>query len=80
MEQPRKEGAEDTLMWFCQTPGCNSVVWQKRFICTDLGTQIKEVVEEFGGDEKKKTCKKCGKVAKTKYDNGEVVQPPRFPE
>jgi 3-hydroxyanthranilate 3,4-dioxygenase len=60
MEQPRKDGAEDTLMWFCQTPECHSVVWQKRFICTDLGTQIKEVVEEFGADEEKRTCKKCG--------------------
>ncbi|KAL2869998.1 3-hydroxyanthranilate 3,4-dioxygenase [Aspergillus lucknowensis] len=78
MEQPREEGALDTMLWFCRK--CAGVVWEKRFICTDLGTQVKEVVEEFAGDKEKRTCKACGTVAESKYQDGEVVQPPRFPE
>lgn len=78
MEQPRAEGAEDVLRWYCR--GCGEVVWEKRFICTDLGTQVKEGVMEFAGDEEKKRCKTCGLVAESKYADGEVVQPPRFPE
>lgn len=78
MEQPRAEGAEDAMRWYCR--GCGEVVWEKRFVCTDLGTQVKEVVMEFAGDEEKKTCKACGLVAESKYKDGEIVQPPRFPE
>ncbi|BCS21317.1 3-hydroxyanthranilate 3,4-dioxygenase [Aspergillus puulaauensis] len=78
MEQPRAEGAEDAMRWYCR--GCGEVVWEKRFVCTDLGTQVKEVVMEFAGDEVKKTCKACGLVAESKYKDGEIVQPPRFPE
>lgn len=78
LEQPRIEAEEDTMRWYCQK--CGEIVWEKRFICTDLGTQIKAVVEEFGADEKKRTCAKCGTVASTKFGEGQVVQPPRFPD
>jgi 3-hydroxyanthranilate 3,4-dioxygenase len=78
MEQPRKEGAEDTMRWYCQS--CGEIVWEKRFICTDLGTQIKAVVEEFGADVQKRTCAKCGVLAETKFAEGQIVQPPRLPE
>ncbi|KAL2798152.1 3-hydroxyanthranilic acid dioxygenase [Aspergillus keveii] len=77
-EQPRPAEAVDTMRWYCKE--CGEVVWEKRFVCTDLGTQVKEVVEEFAGDEGKRTCKACGTVAESKYKEGEIVQPPRFPE
>ncbi|KAL1990244.1 hypothetical protein VTN49DRAFT_6083 [Thermomyces lanuginosus] len=77
MEQPRPEGVEDELRWYCRK--CGEIVWQKKFICTDLGTQVKEVVEEFRADEEKRTCKKCGAVAATVWEADDVVQPPRFP-
>lgn len=80
MEQPRGEEVEDRMRWYCQGQGgCGRVVWEKRFVCTDLGTQVKAVVEEFAGDEGKRTCEGCGKVADVRYKDGEVVQPPRYP-
>lgn len=78
LEAPRAEGAVDTMRWYCE--GCGGVVWEKSFVCTDLGTQVKGVVEEFGGDEEKRRCKGCGRVAEARYKEGEIVQPARFPE
>ena len=78
LEMPRGEGVVDVMRWYCK--GCGDVVWEKRFVCTDLGTQVKAVVEEFGADLEKRTCKSCGVVAETRYKEGEIVQPPRFPE
>lgn len=78
MEQPREEGAVDAMRWYCT--GCGKIVWEKRFVCTDLGTQVKAVVEDFAADEEKRTCGGCGTVARTRFEEGEVVQPSRFPE
>ncbi|KAF9894272.1 3-hydroxyanthranilic acid dioxygenase [Aspergillus nanangensis] len=80
MEVPRAPDAVDTMRWYCRKPGCGEIVWEKRFVCTDLGTQVKEVVEEFAGDERKRTCGACGLVAESRYGEGELVQPPRVPE
>lgn len=77
MEQPRVEGAMDIMRWYCRK--CGELVWQKEFICTDLGTQVKEVVEEFGADEEKRRCTACGEIAATRYAEGEIVQPPSHP-
>lgn len=77
LEAPRPEGAQDTMRWYCR--GCGEVVWEKSFVCTDLGTQVKAVVQEFEGDEDKRRCKGCGRVAEARFGEGEVVQPPRFP-
>ncbi|EEH10185.1 3-hydroxyanthranilate 3,4-dioxygenase [Histoplasma capsulatum G186AR] len=78
VEMPRADGAEDTLRWYCG--GCKGVVWETSFVCTDLGTQVKEVVERFAADEGKRRCGSCGMVAGVRYAEGEVVQPGRFPE
>ena len=78
MEQPRAENAVDIMRWYCRI--CSEIVWEKRFVCTDLGTQVKAVVEEFGADEEKRRCKACGEVAATKYGEGEIVQPSSQPE
>ena len=76
VEMPR-ENKTDAMRWYCR--GCGAVVWEKVFVCTDLGTQVKEVVEEFTGDEEKRTCKACGTVTEPRFKDGEIVQPPRFP-
>ncbi|KAK2841593.1 3-hydroxyanthranilate 3,4-dioxygenase 1 [Arthroderma sp. PD_2] len=78
MEVPRAKGAKDTLRWYCKK--CRNVVWEKSFICTDLGTQLNGIVEDFANDEKKRKCKFCGCMMPVKYAEGEVVQPPRFLE
>jgi 3-hydroxyanthranilate 3,4-dioxygenase len=63
LEQPRPEGSVDKLRWYCQN--CSEMVHEAAFHCTDLGTQIKAAVEAFKGDEKARTCKKCGTVCDT---------------
>lgn len=61
LEQPRPENSRDRLRWYCQN--CGSVVHEASFHCTDLGTQIKDAVNEFGGNEAKRKCGRCGELA-----------------
>lgn len=65
LEQRRPAGSVDRMRWYCQAErgGCGAVVHEAAFHCTDLGTQIKEAVERFKGDEGLRTCGKCGTVA-----------------
>lgn len=77
---PRLEGEKDTLRWYCGGGiegggGCGEVVCERSFICTDLGTQIKDVLEEVGADEKERKCGKCGLVVDMKHKEGAIVQP-----
>ncbi|CAI7666474.1 unnamed protein product [Penicillium palitans] len=78
MEQPRAKDAVDAMRWYCKS--CKEIVWEKKFVCVDLGTQVKAVVEEFAADEEKRKCKACGEIAASKYQDGEIVQPPTYPE
>ena len=61
IEQKRPKGSLDRLRWYCW--GCGDVVHEMAFECTDLGSQIKEAVQKFGGDHAARTCGKCGTVA-----------------
>jgi len=61
LEQPRPEHSQDRLRWYCQN--CGSVVHEASFHCTDLGTQIKDAVNEFKGNEAKRKCSQCGELA-----------------
>jgi 3-hydroxyanthranilate 3,4-dioxygenase len=65
LEQPRPEGAEDKMRWYCQE--CKAVVYEASFRCVDLGTQVKEKVVEFSESEELRRCEHCGARA-------EVVQ------
>ena len=71
VEQPRPTNSMDRLRWYCQNDG--EVVHEAAFHCTDLGTQIKEAVNDFKEDEQKRKCKKCGDLADT-IPRG-VIQP-----
>jgi len=63
LEQPRPEDSVDILRWYCQN--CHKIVHEASFHCTDLGTQIKEAVNAFVGDEGKRKCKSCGVLCDT---------------
>ncbi|KAG7293333.1 3-hydroxyanthranilic acid dioxygenase [Staphylotrichum longicolle] len=63
LEQKRPADSVDRMRWYCQREGCGAVVHEAAFHCTDLGTQIKDAVEQFKGDLEVRTCKKCGEVA-----------------
>ena len=61
LEQRRPADSIDRLRWYCQR--CGGIVHEASFHCTDLGTQIKEAVNAFKSDDKKRTCAKCGALA-----------------
>jgi len=60
LEQPRPEGSLDRLRWYCQN--CGDKVHEAAFVCTDLGTQIKQAVNAFRDSETERTCKNCGEI------------------
>ncbi|KAJ3190312.1 3-hydroxyanthranilic acid dioxygenase [Gaertneriomyces sp. JEL0708] len=58
IERKRPEGSEDRLQWYCQQ--CQTIVYSESFHCTDLGSQLKPVIEKYFGDESLRKCKSCG--------------------
>lgn len=73
VEQNRPQGAVDRLRWYCE--GCGSVVAEKSFVCTDLGTQIKKAVETFDKDEAARRCRFCGTLCRTRPADVESMRP-----
>lgn len=61
IEQKRPPSSLDRLRWYCQE--CKGIVHEAVFHCTDLGTQIKEGVNEFKNSEELRKCKHCGVIA-----------------
>ena len=60
IERRRPEGHNDHIRWYCD--GCGEILHDPQFYLTDLGKQIKPVIEEFFASEALRTCKKCGAV------------------
>lgn len=74
LEQRRPAGALDRMRWYCD--GCGEIVHEASFPLTDLGTQIKEAVQEFAtkGDAER-TCRNCGVVATAAPKEGVIKDP-----
>lgn len=51
------------------------MVYEESFHCTDLGSQIKDAVNAFKGDESKRKCKACGTLAESAPKEGEIKDP-----
>ena len=51
---------DDKMRWYC--PGCSHVIYEEAFLCQDVATQLKEIINNFNNSDK--TCKQCGTVAK----------------
>ena len=60
IEQPRPAESVDRLRWYCQN--CHEVVHEASFHCVDLGTQLKDAVNQFKNDEEARKCKHCGTI------------------
>ena len=60
VERMRKEHEKDHLRWYCE--GCDEVLHDAEFHCSDLGTQLKPIIESFYADESLRTCAHCGAV------------------
>ena len=55
----------DTLQWYCREPVHTEpvIIHKESFHVTDLGAQLKPVIERWKADESLRKCGKCGKVA-----------------
>ena len=73
LEQRRPPESIDRLRWYC--PGCSEMVHEASFRCTDLGTQIKEAVQDFERDENKRKCGKCGEMVDSAPKPGSIRDP-----
>jgi 3-hydroxyanthranilate 3,4-dioxygenase len=60
VERRRLPQEIDHLRWYCE--GCGKILYDEAFHCTDLGTQLKPVIETFHAREDLRTCKACGAV------------------
>ncbi|OZJ04218.1 3-hydroxyanthranilate 3,4-dioxygenase [Bifiguratus adelaidae] len=60
IERVRAPEHIDRLRWYCSN--CREIVHEASFHCTDLGTQLKPIIEEFAHNEQLRTCNKCGTV------------------
>ncbi|KAI9144223.1 putative BNA1-3-hydroxyanthranilic acid dioxygenase [Paraphysoderma sedebokerense] len=58
IERNRRPEEIDRLRWYCEK--CQEIVYEESFHCTDLGTQLKPVIEKFANTEELRKCKKCG--------------------
>jgi 3-hydroxyanthranilate 3,4-dioxygenase len=58
----RRRGPQeiDHLQWYCER--CGAVLYDEAFHCTDLGSQLKPIIETFHASRDLRTCKACGAV------------------
>jgi 3-hydroxyanthranilate 3,4-dioxygenase len=60
IERARPAGDLDRFRWYCVK--CNAVLHEASLHVTDLGTQLKPVLEAVAGDPALRTCRGCGAV------------------
>ena len=58
----------DRLRWYCSNPVHTqpTIIREESFHVTDLGTQLKPVIERWINDENIRKCHHCGVVASAK--------------
>ena len=60
LERRRTPDEEDRFRWYCER--CNTVVHEAALHVSDLGTQLKPVLEAYRTDPRLRTCRACGAV------------------
>ncbi|KAI0262616.1 3-hydroxyanthranilic acid dioxygenase [Gloeopeniophorella convolvens] len=68
IERVRPESATDRLRWYCRAPAHETptIIREESFHVTDLGTQLKPLIEHWMADEESRRCSACGTVADAK--------------
>ncbi|KIJ41173.1 hypothetical protein M422DRAFT_30206 [Sphaerobolus stellatus SS14] len=68
MERKRPEKSIDRLRWYCKTGGHDkpTVIREEAFHCTDLGTQLKPLINNWINNPDIRKCQECGNVADAK--------------
>lgn len=60
IERRRRPGELDGLQWYCER--CDHLLYEEHFALTNIETQFPPVFARFFGDEKLRTCGRCGTV------------------
>ncbi|TFL00432.1 3-hydroxyanthranilic acid dioxygenase [Pterulicium gracile] len=68
IERPRPSDSLDRLRWYCRSAAHTepTIIREEAFHVTDLGTQLKPVIQRWMEDEEGRRCKACGEVAEPK--------------
>ncbi|KXT15242.1 hypothetical protein AC579_1363 [Pseudocercospora musae] len=68
MERRRPEGSLDRLRWYCSKGDHPrpTIIREDMFHCTDLGTQLKPLIEFWMNNEEARRCPSCGNVEDSK--------------
>lgn len=75
VEQRRPAASLDRMRWYCASCPGSVVVHEAAFHCTDLGSQIKQAVDDFRADNSKRTCPRCGELADWAPRPGSIPDP-----
>lgn len=59
----------DRLRWYCHSPAHDkpTIIYEESFHVTDLGSQLKPVIERWQTTEELRKCKDCGTIANMKW-------------
>jgi 3-hydroxyanthranilate 3,4-dioxygenase len=58
----------DRLRWYCRSERHSepTIIREEAFHCTDLGTQLKPLINNWMDDAESRRCPECGQVADAK--------------
>jgi len=68
----------DRLRWYCHSPAHDkpTIIYEESFHVTDLGSQLKPVIERWQTTEELRKCKDCGTIANMKwYEKKKSINP-----
>ena len=60
IERKRRPDELDGIVWFCES--CNGPLYEVRFSCENIETQLRDAIDAFNASESLRTCKACGTV------------------
>jgi 3-hydroxyanthranilate 3,4-dioxygenase len=60
IERQRRAGEQDGLQWYCDS--CHHLLYEERFVLTDIETQFPPVFARFFGSGQHRSCVRCGTV------------------
>lgn len=55
-----RETEEDGFLWYCEN--CGNKLYEEYKVINDIVTQLPPVMENFYGDDNKRTCENCGAI------------------
>ncbi|KAI0062096.1 3-hydroxyanthranilic acid dioxygenase [Artomyces pyxidatus] len=68
VERVRPDAAIDRLRWYCREPthAEPTIIREESFHVTDLGTQLKPLIQHWMSDDEYRRCAQCGVIAAEK--------------